>query len=297
MRPIISVVVPTYNDSARLEKCINALLQQSLPRNNYEIIVIDNNSSDSCIKIKKKYEGSVVFLSEHRQGSYVARNKGVFHAKGKILAFTDADCIPDKDWLATGLSLSKLHGPRAVIGGRIVQFVEGMPLSRAMLEFQKAASLNQEMNYLLGFFATANMFVYKQVFLEVGFFNDIMISCGDREWGYRAKKSGLIFYYAKTLRVKHPFRDWPNLLQRKKRVLYGLYQYVKTYNRKLEDIPYNRQQHATLSAIARAYALFMKIYTLVERIKLQVAYKVLQVLYRNDQQRIFNKLNAVYNYM
>lgn len=94
----ISVVVPFYNAEKYIEKCAEALLTQSYPTTRYEIIMVDNNSTDRSVDLIKKYP-RIKLLSQQKQGSYAARNQGVAASKGTILAFTDADCVPSSDWL------------------------------------------------------------------------------------------------------------------------------------------------------------------------------------------------------
>lgn len=64
----------------------------------YEIIMVDNNSTDSSVELVRKYP-RIKLLSEQRQGSYAARNRGVAASKGTIIAFTDSDCVPSRNWL------------------------------------------------------------------------------------------------------------------------------------------------------------------------------------------------------
>jgi glycosyltransferase involved in cell wall biosynthesis len=97
-KPCISVVVPLYNSAKHLESCISALLSQTYPSSAYEIIMVDNNSTDNSIKVIMKYP-RIKLLSEKKQGSYAARNRGVAESKGSVIAFTDSDCIPVPEWL------------------------------------------------------------------------------------------------------------------------------------------------------------------------------------------------------
>ncbi len=97
-KPCISVVVPLYNSAKHLESCISALLSQTYPSSRYEIIMVDNNSTDNSIKVIMRYP-RIKLLSEKKQGSYAARNRGVAESKGSIIAFTDSDCIPVPEWL------------------------------------------------------------------------------------------------------------------------------------------------------------------------------------------------------
>ena len=93
----ISVVVPTYNEEKNIEKCLEALLNQSLPKEEYEIIVVDGKSYDNTYEIAKSYADKVIQQISHGVGG--ARNDGVDIAEGEIIATTDADCEPFEEWL------------------------------------------------------------------------------------------------------------------------------------------------------------------------------------------------------
>lgn len=98
---MISVIIPTFNEKLVLEDCIESLGAQTYP--DFEIIVVDDGSSDGTRKILENLEktlpGFKYFKQEHR-GAGAARNLGAGHAKGSILAFVDADMTFDKDFLA-----------------------------------------------------------------------------------------------------------------------------------------------------------------------------------------------------
>ncbi|MEB3166846.1 MAG: glycosyltransferase family A protein, partial [Cyanobacteriota bacterium] len=113
----ISVVVPVFNTAMYLETCIAALKAQDYPDNDYEIIVVDNNSTDTSPEILAGSSGIVV-LREEKQSSYAARNHGAREARGEILAFTDSDCFPEAGWLrAMEASLADPH-VQVVLGSR-----------------------------------------------------------------------------------------------------------------------------------------------------------------------------------
>lgn len=94
----MSVVVPVCNTARHLERCLGALRGQDYPADEYEILAVDNNSTDESPAILARATG-VRVLRERKQGSYAARNRAVREARGSLLAFTDSDCIPDRGWL------------------------------------------------------------------------------------------------------------------------------------------------------------------------------------------------------
>jgi glycosyltransferase involved in cell wall biosynthesis len=94
----ISVIVPAFNSRHTVAGCIAALEAQEYPKKDYELIFVDNNSTDDSALLMARH-AAVQVLHEHRQGSYAARNTGVRQARGAILAFTDSDCMPVPGWL------------------------------------------------------------------------------------------------------------------------------------------------------------------------------------------------------
>ncbi len=98
--PFISVVVPTCNRRELLARCLRALLAQQYPR--YEVIVVDDASTDGTEVMVQEAFPQVRYLRQTtRRGPAAARNRGIQVARGEIVAFTDDDCEPPPDWLAT----------------------------------------------------------------------------------------------------------------------------------------------------------------------------------------------------
>src|SRR5690349_21406219 len=116
MLPDISVIVPVYRDWDRLAQCLSSLHSQSLPRERFEIIIVDND--DDALAPEQRPQG-VVYVHEPEGYSYAARNAGLAAARAQAVAFTDADCVPDRHWLERGLAA--LEGPPLLdlAGGRI----------------------------------------------------------------------------------------------------------------------------------------------------------------------------------
>jgi glycosyltransferase involved in cell wall biosynthesis len=94
----VSIVLPVFNAEQTIGSVLLKLVEQSYPDKNYEIIVVDNGSSDRSRQIIRKF--TVKLLHETRfANSYYARNQGVLQATGDIIVFIDADCFPERDWL------------------------------------------------------------------------------------------------------------------------------------------------------------------------------------------------------
>jgi glycosyltransferase involved in cell wall biosynthesis len=91
----ISVVVPAYNEEKFISDCLKALTSQTMQP--FEIIVVDNNSTDNTVEIAKQFD--VTVIHEKKQGMINARNAGYDFAKGSIIARTDSDTRVPKDWI------------------------------------------------------------------------------------------------------------------------------------------------------------------------------------------------------
>ena len=113
----ISVVIPVYNVKRYVEDCLKALLAEDYPADKYEVICVDNGSTDGSADIIRRYP-RVRFFSAPKRGAYIARNLGVEKARGEIIAFTDPDCIPAADWLKQIAGAMGSDGTGIVLGSR-----------------------------------------------------------------------------------------------------------------------------------------------------------------------------------
>jgi glycosyltransferase involved in cell wall biosynthesis len=95
-----SVVVPVYNGQATIADCLDSLLRLDYPSDACEVVVVDNGSTDRTPAILDRYAPHVRVVHESSRGRSQARNAGVRHARGDVVAFTDADCTLHADWLS-----------------------------------------------------------------------------------------------------------------------------------------------------------------------------------------------------
>lgn len=110
-----SVVIPAYNEAEYVAKAITAVKNQNLPRSQFEIIVVDNNSTDNTSEIAKK-TGADKVLKEKKQGTNLARQRGFEESQGEIVVFLDADCEVPPDWLERIEKNLNRNGVAAVSG-------------------------------------------------------------------------------------------------------------------------------------------------------------------------------------
>jgi len=112
---MISVIIPSYNEEANIARCLLSLQNQTIPREEYEIIVVDGNSKDRTREIAGSYADIVFIQTSNKVGG--ARNDGVLRSRGGIIVTTDADCVLPADWLENIKSefskqpIVQLYGP------------------------------------------------------------------------------------------------------------------------------------------------------------------------------------------
>lgn len=198
----VSIVVPVYNGLRTIGLCLDAMQQLDYPRQRYEVIVVDNNSSDGTPDVVSTFP---VKLTHERdvQTSYAARNTGIRQAQGEIVAFIDADCIVDPQWLR---ALVEPFGDPAVLGvlGKVASY---QPAS-LVEEFSTQADplRKQGVGGLLSMI-TANVAYRRQVLMQVGGFRSELYTGGDVDLGWRVQQlPGSKVCYAPAAVVYHKHR-------------------------------------------------------------------------------------------
>jgi len=204
--PFVSVIVPVLNDARRLDGCLAALERQTYPPDRYEVRVVDNGSTDGSGDVVARFPHTLL-AHEREAGSYAARNRGIALARGDVLCFTDADCIPADDWLAAGTRAVEQTSGRGVVGGRVELFYRTPGQPTACELYETVFDFDQERFVTAGRFAmTANLFTTAAVIRHVGRFDARLKSAGDREWGNRAHAAGHPLSFASHVLVRHPAR-------------------------------------------------------------------------------------------
>jgi glycosyltransferase involved in cell wall biosynthesis len=214
--PLLSVIVPVYNDSEKLESCVAALSRQSYPRDRYEVIVVDNGSDREHMAVVERVCRDVRLAHESRASSYAARNLGISMARGDVLAFTDADCIPERDWLLKGVKYLESRKNLGLVVGRVELYYKDRDGPNVFELYDSIVHFRQEewaTKYHFG--CTANVFTYKAVVDDVGAFDPDLKSGGDAEWGRRIFARGYEQLFARDLLIEHPARDSLDLLVKK----------------------------------------------------------------------------------
>jgi glycosyltransferase involved in cell wall biosynthesis len=130
MTPRISAIVCTYNRPAMLRRTLDSLLGQSLPEDQYEVIVVDNASTDSTKDVVEEYvrrSDNIRHVHEPEQGLSQARNRGIEEARAEIIAFIDDDAVAGKSWLKTAVKCFDEVQPKPVaVGGPILPLYDAV---------------------------------------------------------------------------------------------------------------------------------------------------------------------------
>jgi glycosyltransferase involved in cell wall biosynthesis len=220
----VSVIIPVYNDSDRLSICLAALENQTYTKDRYEVIVVNNNSTEDIQSVVEKFTFARI-AHEFQQGSYAARNKGISLAQGQILAFTDSDCIPSPNWIEKGVEVLEKTENCGMVAGKIELFFQNQDKPTVIELYDSMSFLRQKLFIEeLKFGATANLFTFKTCFDKVGLFDANLKSSGDREWGQRLFKAGYNQAYAENACVAHPARNNIKEIRKKAiRIVEGLY--------------------------------------------------------------------------
>jgi glycosyltransferase involved in cell wall biosynthesis len=168
----MSVIVPCRNEERHIARCLEALLAQSIRPVRYEIILADNMSTDRSVEIARRYP-RVTVVQQTKLGSYAARNAGARLATGRILAFTDADCVACQDWLERSDAELADGATTVVLGGRRFGN-EGLVLrGLADYESEKARFVFSQDDAALYYAYTNNMAVRRDAFERCGPFVEI----------------------------------------------------------------------------------------------------------------------------
>jgi glycosyltransferase involved in cell wall biosynthesis len=211
----ISVVVPFHNSKSYIAACIEGLLAQSYPQERYEIIMVDNNSTDSSSEIVKSYP-RIKLISEGKPGAYAARNRGVREATGEIIAFTDADCVPSKNWLQE-IDVTMTHSDVGIVIGSHGLARDSFLLSLVEdYEHEKNDYIFSSEIKELYYGYTRNMAVLKTLLDQMGPFiekargSDVVLVCRCVDM-----HSYEIVHYSPEIRVTHMEIDSPQKYFRK----------------------------------------------------------------------------------
>jgi glycosyltransferase involved in cell wall biosynthesis len=224
--PRVSVVVASYNGARTLEPCLESLCRLNYP--NYEIILVDDGSTDATVQIAEKFPFVKIIRQENR-GLSEARNRGISAALGDIVAFTDSDCRADEDWLHY-LVGDLLRSSYVGIGGHNLLPPDDSPVAAAVMVSPGGPAhvmlTDTEAEHIPG----CNMAFYRPALNQIGGFDPVFRKAGDdvdvcwrlQQQGHKIgfSPSGFVWHYRRStvrayLKQQNGYGEAEALLMRK----------------------------------------------------------------------------------
>ncbi|GAA0856967.1 glycosyltransferase family A protein [Aliiglaciecola litoralis] len=284
----VAVIIPVFNDTKRLKLCLTALSQQTYPTELFDVLVVDNNSSEDIKSVVQEFPFAQ-YLFEAKPGSYAARNRALENIDADFIAFTDSDCIPQPNWLEA--SIHCLHSASetvGAVGGKVVLFAENERPN--LCEYYDMVTGFNQQSYILKdrFSVTANLIIRRIALEKTGPFNDQLMSSGDKDWCLRMQQSDFELAYCEKSQVAHPARHSIKQIKTKLRRLFGGFYHNHKHVKKdrlfqplglleaamppMKNIRQMQQADIKLSAITKVkligFFYYLKLYTLFFRLGL-----------------------------
>jgi len=206
-RPLVSVIVPTFNRADLLGHLLGALAEQAYPSSLLELIVVDNSSTDGTAELVERWSKvmgyPVRFVRKQNEGPVASRNLGASQARGRVLAFTDSDCVPDPRWVLNAVhyltgnpDVSIVCGPMRALGS------EGAGL----LDAQHEETIRDT-----GLYPSGNLIFRRECFERAGGFDEqfgiypwgALVRGEDTDLVWRARRLGYRAEFVDDVAVGH----------------------------------------------------------------------------------------------
>ena len=193
-RPFCSVVIPAFNEEQGIEASLSSLVSQSYPRERYEIILVDNGSTDRTSEIASAYADLILSKPDGNVGA--VRNFGIASASGTIIICTDADCVVPPDWIEKGVALLEKN-PQHAFGGGLRPRENAKWIEKYWI-LNEAGDKTQQRAL-----AGSSIFMWKRDLEQLGAFNENVTSGEDSDLYQRALGNGLEVIISPGLSVAH----------------------------------------------------------------------------------------------
>ncbi|MER2598784.1 MAG: glycosyltransferase [Caldilineales bacterium] len=205
-----SVVIPVYNGAAVITRCLDALAAQTVPGDRFEVIVVDDGSTDDTAArvtawARQHHAPMVQVMRQHHAGPAAARNTGAAQAQAPYLLFTDADCRPTPHWIEAMLAGFAGPEPPAGLMGAYCSEQTSLAARFAQLEFEdRYARMSHQPE--LDVVATYSAAFRRDIFQQAGGFDPGFPEANneDVEFSYRLSEAGHVMRFVPAAQVYHP---------------------------------------------------------------------------------------------
>lgn len=250
----VSVVIPVYNGASTLEATLRALSQQTLSRDRYEVIVVDDGSADTSGAIAEAYADRTIVQSN--AGAPAARNAGIRAAGGTWVAFTDSDCVPSRGWLATLLAAAEKNAQSIGAAGKTVGLESKSPAARFVDLMGGLDAQRYLAHPKFPFAPTANALYRRAYLLTVGGFDEryATFDACDLHTRLLERYPGQSFTYDPRALVLHRHRSGWRAYWRQQ-FFYGV-GYAQFMLAHRADVAWTRRQQLRAASDVAAKALF-----------------------------------------
>lgn len=251
MNPRVTVVVPTYKRPALLLRCLDALAKQTLPQEQFEVVVVSDGLDPSLRAALRRAPRPVRYFELPRnRGPAAARNFGWRAASAPVVAFTDDDTVPMPTWLEEGLA--ELAAGRDAVAGQVV-----VPVPRRPTDYERDAA-----GLAHAEFVTANCFVTVAMLNAVGGFDERFRRAWreDSDLHFGLLERGAVVARAPQARVLHPVRpaQWGVSMAQQRKILFDALLFKKhrgLYRKRIRRNP-RLDYYVTVAALGAAPVAF-----------------------------------------
>ena len=200
MPPEVSVIVPVRNGGDELRELLIKLSEQTIEQDRFEVVIGDDGSSDGSTDHLSDGEWVRVLPGPPRN-SYAARNRAVQASRAPVLAFCDADCLPEPGWIEEGVAALAAAD---IVAGRLRFLLPARCTVWALIDMD--GSKDQELLIRNDTAETANLFIRRELYDQVGGFDETISEHGDFDFVERCVAAGAKLAYAPTAVAWHPVR-------------------------------------------------------------------------------------------
>lgn len=202
--PLVSVIIPTYNRAWALSESIDSVLNQDYP--NFELIVVDDGSTDETKALLKAYNGRLTALYQENRGVSSARNTGIANAHGAYIAFLDSDDLWEKEKLSAQIKFFK-ENPDALICQTEEIWIRNGKRVNPKFKHKKPSGMIFEQSLHLCLVSPSAVMMKRELFQMTGLFDESLLSCEDYDLWLRISVEHPIYLTPEPLVIKKGGHD------------------------------------------------------------------------------------------